>query len=129
MEGFLWFIEVVCFIFFLLSTPLYILFLITLHKYRKHVDLKGPFFRIMFSLGVNDLIIIFLYYLFQRSLYHNILMPFHNWGGDVMLRIWLMISLGLQRSQYLTVLATTLNRFTALVLPWKYDYVRFSVYI
>ena len=44
-----------------LSLPVYVLFLVMLHRYRKSADLKSEFFRMVFSLGVSDVGAIVLY--------------------------------------------------------------------
>src|SRR4051812_48547805 len=54
------FLQLLSNIFMVITVPIYIMYLITLRKNRNDETLKSPFFKLMFSVGIADVGMIFI---------------------------------------------------------------------
>jgi hypothetical protein len=107
--------------------PLYIYFLLVLHKYRKTTDLSKSFFRLAFITGVCDVIYTILTFLNNRVLFvvkNEAIILFLIRNDQIIAPIiWYTLSVIQAIIHYLAI-CLSVHRFTATYRPLTHSQVR-----
>uniref|UniRef100_A0A914WYI4 G-protein coupled receptors family 1 profile domain-containing protein n=1 Tax=Plectus sambesii TaxID=2011161 RepID=A0A914WYI4_9BILA len=111
----------VCNFFLLFTLPIYVLFLLTLIKYRKDKDLKHGFFRLLLSNGVADILEIIMVLLGSNLAASGLMPQLFIWMGDLFVKIYFPVSRGVNAAQCVGALWIAVNRLTALHFPFSYN--------
>jgi hypothetical protein len=103
------------------------MYLITLRKNRNDETLKSPFFKLMFSLGIADVGMMFTL-LLGRDLAASGLVPeVFIFLSSLSARFFNIGAYGFASAQNFGVLFVALNRFTAYLVPLKHSLVNISL--
>uniref|UniRef100_A0A914XFX2 G-protein coupled receptors family 1 profile domain-containing protein n=1 Tax=Plectus sambesii TaxID=2011161 RepID=A0A914XFX2_9BILA len=111
----------VCNFFLLFTLPVYVLFLLTLIKYRKDKELKHAFFRLLLSNGLADILQIIMVLLGYNLAASGLVPQLFIWMGDLFVKIYFPVSRGVNVAQCVGALWIAVNRLTALHFPFSYD--------
>jgi hypothetical protein len=114
-------------IFMLITIPIYIMYLITLFKNRKDETLKSPFFKLMFSLGIADVGMIFTLIMGNGLAASGIEPEVFIFLGGLSARLSNIGIYGFGMVQNFGVLFVAFNRFSAYMLPMKHSQVKFVI--
>ena len=117
-------IELVQFIVLIPSVLLYILFLVTLFRFRNREPFNSDFFKLSFNLGICDILSLLNGWVLYKF-------PSLNWLGmaylarklPILAKVSIMISWECGLNQHLGVLFLALNRFTGIVMPLRHPLV------
>uniref|UniRef100_A0A914XSI3 G-protein coupled receptors family 1 profile domain-containing protein n=1 Tax=Plectus sambesii TaxID=2011161 RepID=A0A914XSI3_9BILA len=111
----------VCNFILLFTLPIYVLFLLTLIKYRKDKELKHAFFRLLLSNGLADILQIIMVLLGYNLAATGLVPQLFIWMGDLFVKIYFPVSRGVNVAQCVGALWIAVNRLTALHFPFSYD--------
>uniref|UniRef100_A0A914WUK1 Vomeronasal type-1 receptor n=1 Tax=Plectus sambesii TaxID=2011161 RepID=A0A914WUK1_9BILA len=111
----------VCNFILLFTLPIYVLFLLTLIKYRKDKDLRHGFFRLLLSNGLADILEIIMVLLGSNLAVSGLMPQLFIWMGDLFVKIYFPVSRGVNAAQCVGALWIAVNRLTALHFPFSYD--------
>uniref|UniRef100_A0A914X0Z4 Serpentine receptor class gamma n=1 Tax=Plectus sambesii TaxID=2011161 RepID=A0A914X0Z4_9BILA len=104
-----------------ITTPIYILVLITLWKNRNEETLKHAFFKLMISVGIADVGTILNIFFTTRLAEWGWAPQIFIWLGGMSSRIANTCKSFFGTSQALGVLVVALNRYTAFMIPLKHQ--------
>uniref|UniRef100_A0A914X9X0 Uncharacterized protein n=1 Tax=Plectus sambesii TaxID=2011161 RepID=A0A914X9X0_9BILA len=105
----------------LFTLPIYVLFLLTLIKYRKDKDLSHAFFRLLLGNGLADILQIIMVLLGYNLAATGLVPELFIWMGDLFVKIYFPVSRGVYTAQCVGALWIAVNRLTALHFPFSYD--------
>jgi hypothetical protein len=99
------------------------MYLITLRKNRNEETLKSPFFKLMFSLGIADVGMMFTLLLGTDLAASGLVPEVFIFLGSLSARLFNIGLYGFGSAQDFGVLFVALNRFTAYLVPMKHSQV------
>ncbi len=121
------FLQSVFNIIMVITIPIYIMYLITLRKNRNEETLKSPFFKLMFSLGIADVGVMFTLLLGADLAASGLVPEVYIFLGNLSARLFNIGCYGFGLAQNFGVLFVALNRFTAYLVPMKHSLVNISL--
>uniref|UniRef100_A0A914XG54 G-protein coupled receptors family 1 profile domain-containing protein n=1 Tax=Plectus sambesii TaxID=2011161 RepID=A0A914XG54_9BILA len=109
-----------------ITTPVYILLLITLWKNRNEETLKHAFFKLMMSIGIADVGTILNIFLTFRLAEWGWVPQIFIWLGGMSARIAMIGTNLFSIAQVLGILVVAVNRYTAFMMPLRHQKSRKS---
>ena len=107
--------------------PLYIIFLITVFRFRSKPPFNSAFFTITLSQGFVDILRLFVIYVTEKFRHWGwVVWPFVTFSAGLFPRVVQFLSFWFTFVQYLGVALISLNRYSILAAPMGYDIVSFK---